>query len=280
MSMVAVGTSLPEIGSHLTASVGMMTGQLEHELTSFTVIGGNMGSSTLQQLLLVGVLFIGIGAREYKSRFFIDTYLPMIGTFLLVYGFAYDGVLSRVDGAIMLLVFVGFIISSYRYREREESVPDDSLDAFWKDVLVAVVGFAVVIISAFFTLVYVEQLVAKLGLNGSLVGVISIGLAAALPEFSTVVESIRRDSPYLALGTLIGSNIVNPLVGIGGGALISTYAVPPSLLSWDLPFKFVVAVLLGGWIFYGRDRHAGLREGFALIVCYFLYLSIRIVLFG
>lgn len=119
MSVVALGTSLPEIGSHLTASFSILGGHLDLQTTSYTVIGGNMGSSTVQQILFVGILFIGLGAREYRKRFFIDTYLPMLGAFILFFGLAYDGTVGRVDGAVMLLVFAGFMVTSYQYRERE-----------------------------------------------------------------------------------------------------------------------------------------------------------------
>jgi len=150
----------------------------------------------------------------------------MLGTFLLVFGFAYDGVISRMDGLILLVIFAGFMVASYQYRERDLDLGKYEDHSFLFNFVAVVGGLTVVVASSYFTLMYVEQLVHQLDLNGSLVGVISIGFAAALPEFSTVIESIRRDSPYLALGTLVGSNVVNPLVGIGSGALVSTYAVP------------------------------------------------------
>lgn len=280
MSVIAIGTSLPEIGSHVIASLGILSGQLNLEVISFTVIGGNMGSSTVQQLLLVGILFFGIGEREYSKRFFIDTYVPMLLTFVILFGLAYDGLLSPVDGLILLVIFAGFMVISYQYRARNVEVSDSEEHNPGWDLTVSIVGFAVVVVSAFFSLKFVEILVERMGLNGSMAGVLSIGFAAALPEFSTVVESIRRKSPYLALGTLIGSNVVNPLVGIGSGAVISTYVVPPSLLAWDLPFKFGVGLVLLAWVYLWKKRRAGLWEGFGLIVAYFIYLSVRMMFFS
>jgi len=53
MSVVAIGTSLPEIGAHITASAGILSGRLDLEIMSFTVLGGNMGSSTVERILLL-----------------------------------------------------------------------------------------------------------------------------------------------------------------------------------------------------------------------------------
>lgn len=141
------------------------------------------------------------------------------------------------------------------------------------------VGFTVGITSAFFSLQYVVRLVGQLGLNGSMARMIIIGYAAALPELSTVIELIRRENPYLALGTLIGSNMVNPLVGIGSGAMILSYFVPGSLLIWDLPFTFTLGVVFLMWLYFYKQFQAGLREGFFLLIAYFVYLFLRRMVF-
>jgi cation:H+ antiporter len=181
MSVVAIGTSLPEIGSHITASFGILSGQLNPDVISSTVIGGNMGSSTVQQVLFVGILFVGIRSREYKKRFFIDTYLPMLGTFVLVFGLAYDGLLSRMDGVILLVIFLGFMVTSYQYRERSVDLEDQPTGNVFLHIAIAIGGLTVVVGSAYFTLIYVERIVENFGLNGSMVGVLSIGFAGALP---------------------------------------------------------------------------------------------------
>jgi len=56
-------------------------------------------------------------------------------------------------------------------------------------------------------------------------------VAAALPELNTSVSGLRNGGVGISLGTLMGSNITNPLVAIGGGALLSTYWVPGLFLS-------------------------------------------------
>jgi cation:H+ antiporter len=280
-TLVAVGTSLPELGSHLVASLGIVSGTLDPAVAAATVMGGNMGSSTVQQTLLVGLFLVGFGRVTLSPAFRRATYYPMLAAFGLTLLVAVDGRISRLDGLALLVAFVAYAYWTVSTHGRTESPPGTASTSTRprRDALVAGLGFLLVLGSAFVVLRVVDGLVVTLGLNGSMVGVVTIGLAAALPELSTVVESLRRRTPEIALGTLVGSNVVNPLVGFGLGGVVSTYAVPPSVIRWDLPFKLVVGVALvtvagrQGWSLRRR-------EGAWLVVAYFVFVSVRFLLFA
>jgi cation:H+ antiporter len=278
-TLVALGTSLPELGSHLVASLGIVSGTLDPVVASATVMGGNMGSSTVQQTLLVGLFLVGFGRVTLSDAFRRSTYYPMLGALALTFVVAADGTVSRLDGLALLVAFVAYTYWTVTTHGRSERLPGTASVTPRRDAAVAFVGFLLVLGSAFVVLRVVDGLVVTLGLNGSMVGVVTIGLAAALPELSTVVESLRRKTPDIALGTLVGSNVVNPLVGFGLGGVVSTYAVPPSVVRWDLPFKFAVGVGLvlvarrEGWV-------VRRREGAWLVVAYFVFVSVRFLLFA
>ncbi|ELZ95233.1 Na+/Ca2+-antiporter-like protein [Haloferax mucosum ATCC BAA-1512] len=278
-TIVAVGTSLPEIGSHLVASAGILSGTLDYRIASATVMGGNMGSSTVQQTLLVGVFVLGIGRTAFSPSFFRSTYYPMILAFAATLALSFDGTISRLDGALLLVGFGIYVVAGIRTAREDGQSYDGRSTNRTRDALVAVGALVLVFGGAYVVLLVVQDVVETLGLNGSMVGVVTIGLASALPELTTVVEAIRRRSADIALGTLIGSNVVNPLVGFGLGGLISTYAVPPSVIRWDLPFKLLVAV---GFLFVLR-RNAGVatrREGAWLVGSYFLFVSVRFLFYA
>jgi cation:H+ antiporter len=278
-TLVALGTSLPELGSHLVASLGIVSGTLDPVVASATVMGGNMGSSTVQQTLLVGLFVVGFGRVTLSAAFRRSTYYPMLAAFALTLAVSFDGRVSRLDGAVLLLAFAAYAYWTVSTHGKSESLPGTASTRPRRDALVAVAGFALVLGSAFVVLRTVDDLVTTLELNGSMVGVVTIGLAAALPELTTVVESLRRRTPELALGTLVGSNVVNPLAGFGLGGVVSTYAVPPSVVRWDLPFKLVVGVALllvarrEGWV-------VRRREGAWLVIAYFVFVSVRFLLFA
>jgi cation:H+ antiporter len=158
------------------------------------------------------------------------------------------------------------------------NVPDTASTDVARDTAVSLAAMAVVLAAAFVALAAVEDLVADLALGGSMAGVVTIGLASALPELSTVLESVRRKAPNVAVGTLVGSNVVNPLVAVGLGGVVSTYRVPPAVVWWDLPFKLVAGVAFLAWVTRsgGRVRR---RDGIALVVAYFVYVVGRLLLY-
>ncbi|WP_152039435.1 sodium:calcium antiporter [Salinigranum salinum] len=278
-TLVAVGTSLPELGSHFVASLGIVSGTLDPVVASATVLGGNMGSSTVQQTLLVGLFLVGFGRVTLSEAFRRATYYPMLAAFGLTLVVSFDGRVSRLDGLALLVAFAVYAYWTVSTHGKTEPLPKSASTRPKRDAARAFVGFLLVLASAFVVLRVVDDLVVTLGLNGSMVGVVTIGLAAALPELTTVVESLRRKTPELALGTLVGSNVVNPLVGFGLGGAISTYAVPPSVIRWDLPFKLLVGVALlvvarrEGWV-------VRRREGAWLVIAYFVFVSVRFLLFA
>lgn len=89
---------------------------------------------------------------------------------------------------------------------------------------------------------------------------------------------MRRKTPVVAVGTLVGSNIVNPLIGFGVGSVVSTYYVPSAVVVWDFPFKILAAVGLLAYVRYTDGtltRHAGM----SMIGFYFVYIVGRMLLF-
>lgn len=279
MTVLAVGTSLPELSSHLIASLGILSGVLDYRITSAVVIGGNTGSSTVQQFFLVGVLLIGYGSVHLSRAFVRESYLPMLGTFVVTLLVAFDGTISRLDGLILFGLYLAYVGIRISRREQLPTLQERPSRNPRRDAFIAVGLLVIVVFSASLMLSVVEVIVTTLALGGSMVGIVTVGVAAALPELTAVVDSIRRRAPNVALGTLVGSNIVNPLLGIGLGGALSTYYVPPAVVLWDLPFKLVVGAGLLGWTLYWRDGELTRREGAYLLGLYFVFVVGRLLLF-
>jgi len=280
MTILALGTSLPELSTHIIASLGILSGVLDYEVTSAVVLGGNTGSSTVQQFLLVGVLVIGYGPIHLSERFVTESYLPMLAALAVTLAVAWDGHIGRLDGAALLALYVAYVAVHVSRRDRTPSLREPESTAPRRDAVGAAGLLVVVLLAASLVLSVVEGVVATLALGGSMVGVVTLGIAAALPELTAVMDAIRRRSPNVALGTLVGSNIVNPLVGIGLGGALSTYAVPPAVVLWDLPFKLLVGAALLGWVHYRRGGTLTRTEGGYLLGVDFLFVVGRLLLFS
>jgi len=307
LTVLSLGTSLPEIASHVVASSQILLGVGDPRVLSATVLGGNIGSDVVQQTLVVGLVVLTVGGFQFSGRFLRRGYLPMIGTTLLTLALAWDGMLTRADGAVLLALFAAY--TSFLYLTRSDVVQEGNeaspSDAPTRDGAVAAAALAVIVVAAHFLFRSVGVFVKQTGLTGSLIGVVVLGVGAASPEMATAVVGLREGAEGISLGTLVGSNITNPLLGIGLGSVLSTYHVPRPLVYWDLPMETVTAALLltylltkddvGGALgaVAGRlgfeetgarlraveERYLG-RSGAALLIAlYFGYLFVRVSYF-
>lgn len=293
VTVVSLATSIPEIASHYTASAGILSGVLDYEVSSAIVLGSNIGSDVIQQTLIMGIVIFIAGTLHFKRYFLWKTMIPMIVTTIMCIILGVDGTYSRIDGAILFGTFLIYTLYLYlderkHYKEEDHGftedgetpagVPKNSKEA-WGYAFVALLAMVFTIISAMMTLQITEEVVAKTGVGGSLIGVVTLGVASALPEFITAISGIRKGDAGIPLGTLIGSNITNPLVAIGGGALISTYWVPGPLVKWDLPWETLTGIILWAVLWFSKGK-AGKKTAIYLTILYFIYVSMRAIFFG
>ncbi len=292
MTVLSIATSLPEITSHFTASVNILRGTLDFQTGSAIVLGANIGSDVVQQTLIMGIVILLAGTMYFRRYFLWKSMIPMIGTTIMCLILGLDGNYSRIDGAILFGSFLAYTYYLYmderkHYKEEDnqlqsEEVAEDAptngrevlRDAFITAVLlVVIIGCATLVLSA------TEVVVDRTGVGGSLIGVITLGLASALPELTTALAGIRHKEAGISLGTLVGSNITNPLLAIGGGALISTYAVPRPLVTWDLPWETLTGMMLWGILWFNNGK-LGKKSAIYLIVIYFVYILFRSLFFN
>ena len=291
MTVLSFATSIPEITSHYIASISILRGNLDYRIGSAIVLGSNIGSDVVQQTLIMGILVLIAGSLYFRKYVLTKNMVPMIVTTIMCIVLGVDGSFSRIDGAILFITFIAYSYYLYVderkfYREEDNGVKSEILEdkipgnlkEVFQDSLMTLGLLVLIILAASIVLNVTEIVVQRTGVGGSLIGVLTLGLASALPEFSTAIAGLRHKDHGISLGTLIGSNITNPLVAIGGGALISTYAAPRPLLLWDLPWETLTGALLW-FILWKKHGKLGKVEGIYLIVMYFVYITFRSVFF-
>jgi cation:H+ antiporter len=292
MTVVSVATSIPEITSHITASVNILTGNLDYETGSAIVLGSNIGSDVVQQTLIMGLVVLLAGTMYFRRYMLWKSMLPMIAASAICLALGLDGGYSRLDGAILITAFIAYSYYLYvderkHYRKEDNLHEDekvaDSVPKSVKEVIgdslisLLLIGFTVA--AATVVLELTELLVNRTGIGGSLIGVITLGVASALPELTTAIAGIGNKEQGVSLGTLVGSNITNPLLAVGSGAIVSTYWAPRPLLAWDLPWAIVTGGILWAILWFSGGK---LRKGHAiyLIAIYFVYIFARAFFFS
>ena len=251
-TVISIGTSLPEISVHIVGSLNILSNPGNINSISSTVLGMNIGSDIVQQTLIMGSIIVlaslmkGRDSFNFTHKFLKRDYFPMLAAHITVLFMALNGVIGQIEGIFLIVLFVAYIY--YLYLKRDEKIlrhgNAEPSEYPWRDLALALFGMMFLIYFSDIFLQIVETLIVETGVSGSMIGVVTIGFVSAMPEFITALSAVRKGAEGLSLGTLIGSNITNPLMGIGIGAAISSYTVPEPLIVFDLPVQILTALLL------------------------------------
>jgi cation:H+ antiporter len=278
LTILSIGTSIPEIMSAIVGSVEILKDPSTLNTISGLIVGQNVGSDIFQQSFILSTVGILGTVIVIKKNIYKEVGALILGA-VIFWFFAWGGILSRIEGLILFLLYLGYLIYLNNYRTRERILKKHklskrkvALETIW-----ILVGFIIMAFAASQVVNASTILVSTLPISASLFGVILLGIASALPEFTTAVVALLKKQRGISTGVLIGSNITNPLFGLGLGATISTYAIPNVVLYYDLPFKIGTALL----ILYFLNKHQDLKkwQGVVLIIMFIAYLWIRTIYF-
>ncbi|MHB9033311.1 MAG: sodium:calcium antiporter [Anaerolineae bacterium] len=290
MTVLSLATSIPEITSHLTASGSILSGALDYKVGSAIVLGSNIGSDVVQQTLIMAVVVLVAGGLYFRRYFLWKSMGPMIGSTIMCIILGLHGTYSRLDGAILFGTFIAYTYYLYvderkyfgtgdapKVEEKEPAI--STTGQLVKAVAIGLGSMAVTILAAQAVLGVTERVVETTGVGGSLLGVVTLGVASALPELTTALAGARNKAYGISLGTLVGSNITNPLVAIGLGSLVSTYAVPRPLIAWDLPWEAITGAILLVYLLLRKGK-IGRGGAFYFVGLYVIYIGFRALFFA
>jgi len=278
LTILSIGTSIPEIMTHIIGSLHILRDPAAINTFSGLVIGTNIGSDIFQQNVILPLIGI-IGTIVVVKKNLFAEVGGLIGAALLVWVFSMGGFISRVEGLILLVAYIGYLVYLKKSKISESFKGFNHLSnkSILSGAALILISFVVMAIVANEVLEASTVLVESLPISASFFGIIILGVSTALPELTTSLAAIRKGKKDISAGILIGSNITNPLLGIGLGALISTYTVPNVVVFYDLPFKIATAFLIYYFLMKGKDLTK--REGILLIVLFFTYLFVREIFF-
>ncbi len=269
VAVLAVGTDLPE----LLIAVGSGIQQLRGVEASGMIVGAALGSAIVQGSLVLGVagLTTYLPSGPKMVRRYGATLLMCIG---LCTVFMIDGTVTRLEGLVMVLVYVSFFGVLMRVDRMEEEVSELPVPGRLSPLRATLAGLVVVVVSAHMVVQGGVALAETLGMSQTLLAVIFVGIGSSLPELALSVRAAAEKHGSLSIGNVIGSNIFDLLVPVGVGAAIHPVAVSRGALVIDLPAVTVVTVAL--MIFLTRRRGLQRVEAAALLVLYLTYVFVRV----
>ena len=265
ITVVSFGTSAPELLVSLNASLQGSTG----------IAMGNVIGSNIANIALVLGLTILIRPINLESKRYLFSWLIMLVSSVMFYGFSVDGVIDPIDGLFFISGLILFISLSIRYRD--SSIDEEEIEERLNTRLIPlyfILGAAGLYFGSEF-LVANSVIIAKhFGLSEFVIGITIVALGTSLPELVTSVIAILKGQSSISIGNLIGSNIFNVFAVLGITSLVRPLDADTSLLISDLPIMLGVTLLLGLFLFISRKLRR--IEGVLLISIYLIYLAFSV----
>lgn len=274
MTIVAMGSSAPEIVVAATASLGG---------SPDTAVGNAIGSNITNILLVLALtaLLKPITVRSETLR----RELPLVlGLSFLAAIFLFDKYLSLVEGILLMILFftviAGLTVISLRADKQDpltegvnEEIPvgvPTTNAVFW-----VIVGLVLLPVSAQFMVDSAVVIARHFGMSDLVIGLTIIAIGTSLPELAASIAGVLKNEDDLAMGNVIGSNIFNILAVLAMPGLIAPGDIDPSAINRDMYVMLAATVLLFlfSFRFAKGERRISRVEGGFMLACYTGYLG-------
>lgn len=273
MTVVSIGTSLPEI---ITSVAAALHGQLD------LAIGTAIGSNITNILLILGVAALLHPFTVHSDILRRELPLTLVAS-LLAGVVLFSGELTRLDGIILLLLAVlwlMFIVKIARLAERQgnDSLTREQLAELPRDGSLSVaclwLGVALIIMPMATRMVVDNATVVAnfFAISELTIGLTVIAIGTGLPELATAIAGARKGEDDIALGNIIGSNIFNIAIVLGLPALIAPGAFNPMAFTRDYGVMLVVSAIFA--LFCWKRKQISRGVGALLFSGFIIWLAL------
>jgi cation:H+ antiporter len=263
-TVAAFATSSPELSVSITSALAG---------TPQIALGDALGSNVVNiaLILALALLISGIqSSRDSIRRDFPVAFLVPVLTVAL----AADGELSRLDGVLMLSIFLAWMIATVIEARRQRSAAEEVLGAhrLAPALLSAAIGLGFLVGAGLLIVDGARAIAVSFGLSEFIIGATIVAVGTSVPELATALISKLRGHDEVGLGTVLGSNIFNGLFIVAVAALIHPIVFDASSVRVALAFGLVAVVLT----LPGKSGYIGRGRGVLLLALYVGYVVVVI----
>lgn len=267
LTIVAMGTSMPEAAVSITAALNNNAG---------ITIGNIVGSNILNILIILGVTALITNVAIQKSTLYYEIpFMIAVTAVLMIFGITGSQV-TFVEGIvfwILFIVYLGYLfVMAKKGNAQEEAVAKDM--PVWKCILFMVLGGIMVVKGSDFAVSGASYIARFFGMSERFIGLTIVAFGTSLPELVTSVTAAKKGNADIAIGNIVGSNIFNILFVIGTASLICTVPFESKFI-----IDTIIAIVTGALLWVGTIRHRELRKPCGIIMLlgyavYFVYLCL------
>lgn len=262
-TVAAFATSSPELAVSISSA---MAGKPQIALGD--ALGSNVVNIALVLALALLVSRVQCSLHSVRRDFPIALMAPVISGLLFL-----DGVLSRIDGLVLLSVFLAWLVAALiearKQRSAVDAEPGTRRHDSWFTVFLCIAGLAFLVAAGHLVVTGAKGVAASFGVGEFMVGATIVAVGTSLPELATTVIAKLRGHDEVALGTILGSNIYNGLFIIAIVAIIVPIRIDWREVAVALLFGLVAVMLT----YPVRDCFLERRRGAWLLILYGVYLT-------
>lgn len=269
--LVAFGTSIPELFVNARAYV---VGAQD------LALGNAVGSNIVNFGMTLGLAAIA-APLLVRMRLLSPMLVMLTLSTLALILFGLDGVITRLEGVLLLLAFVAMLAFILARSGRESLEVRENIAAYaatrsvlWMNLLRFAVAVALLYFGAKFVVQSAPMLGASWGMSPLLVGLLPVAIGTALPEVAAAIAAARRGQGDMVVGHVIGSSLFNLLVVIGGMAALRPLPLPASFVKLELPAAIAFALVL--YPMLRGDLRITKGEGGVLFVAFLGWLALEL----
>jgi cation:H+ antiporter len=268
--LMGFGTSFPELVVGISAAFAKAPA---------LVLGNVIGSNIANLTIIIGIPIILAKGIKLESKIMREDSFYMILISILVLFLMLDKTLSRFDGAILLGVFLLYIVKTLKHHKKfEKTVNNITYSEFFNNLVLFFISLILVIVSAKFVVDYAIKISEILNLPQILIGLFVVAIGTSLPELVFGIKTVMSKHEGMALGNIFGSVIFNSTLILGVSALI--YPITSDFLLFLVSSVFLIVLTFTFWTFLESDKKLSWQEGIALILFYVFFIIVELTIKG
>ena len=261
MTIVAMGTSAPELSVSITSAIKGL-----NDMSIANVVGSNIFNTLM--ILGVSSLFNKLKINSYK-----DIIVMMFSSVMLLVC-CFNNKLGVMNGIVLLVVFALFILSQIKGAKNDKAEEDKTHHRpMLLTIALGIIGMCAIIGGGNLVVNSASAIAMTLGMSENLVGLTIVAMGTSLPEFITSVIATRKGEIDIAVGNVVGSNIFNILFVLGIAGIINPMSVSFVAIC-DIAILVIVSALI---LFVTKKKEINKYNGLMLIAIYICYLCYTII---
>lgn len=238
MTVIAFGTSAPEFIVSLSAAL-----KGNSEIALGNVIGSNIANIGL----ILGITALILPIPVQKASIKNDGPMMILASILFILA-ATNGIIGRLEGAVGVLLLVGYTIRMIRASRQETTSMEEPQLSVWKSVVLIVLSSAGLAFGANLLIEGASAIAVNFGVSQKVIGVTIVAFGTSVPELAASVVAALKKQTDISIGNIIGSNLFNILSVIGLSSFIHPITVNFELFKndfiWMLMFSILVLLLI------------------------------------